>query len=126
MIGLSAALFLLLQGRIAGISGILGGLLPPQAGDIAWRLAFVLGLVLGPLVAVALGWAPLEINISAPYALIIAGGFLVGLGTRLGSGCTSGHGVCGLARASRRSFLATAVFFAAAAVTVFLLRHVLV
>lgn len=124
MIGLSAALFLLLQGRIAGISGILGGLLPPKAGDLVWRLAFISGLILGPLAMVALGWAPLEITIAAPYALIIAGGFLVGFGTRLGSGCTSGHGVCGLARASRRSLLATAIFFAAATVTVFLLRHV--
>jgi uncharacterized membrane protein YedE/YeeE len=124
MIGLAAALFLLLQGRIAGISGIVGGLVPPQTGDVFWRMAFVLGLVLGPLAAAAFGWAPLEIEISAPYALIIAGGFLVGFGTRLGSGCTSGHGVCGLARASRRSILATAVFFAAAAATVFLLRHV--
>jgi hypothetical protein len=124
LIGLSAALLWLLDGRIAGISGILGGLASMASGDAAWRLAFLVGLVGAPwLYAVAAGGvAPIGITSSVP--LLIAAGLLVGFGTRLGSGCTSGHGVCGVARLSPRSLVATAVFMAAGFAVVFLVRHV--
>ena len=123
MIGLSAALLLVVTGRIAGISGILGSLLTPKPGDIVWRVAFVVGLIAGPLaIAVFTGSVP-EIQLRAPVWALIIAGFFVGFGVRLGSGCTSGHGVCGLARLSRRSVVATATFFAAALVTVFAIRH---
>ena len=123
MIGLSAVLLLLFTGRIAGISGILGGLLTPARGDVAWRAAFIVGLVVGPLVVVAVtGKAP-AVDIQAPLWALVVAGLAVGFGTRLGSGCTSGHGVCGLARLSPRSLAATAGFFGAALVTVYLLRH---
>ena len=126
MIGVAATLMLLLNGRISGISGIVGGLVSPGAGkggDSGWRVAFVAGLVLGPLgYAMAAGGLPEGIEASLPV-LVIAG-LLVGFGTRLGSGCTSGHGVCGIARLSRRSIVATAVFMAVAALTVFVTRHV--
>ncbi len=125
LIGLAAGLTMLLQGRIAGISGIVGSLLPPKpAGDWQWRAGFVAGLVLGPL---ALGLVTGADGIGLP-ALGLAGmalaGLLVGLGTALGSGCTSGHGICGLARLSPRSLAATATFMAVALVTVTLMRHV--
>lgn len=125
MIGLSAALLLLLTGRTAGISGILGSLLTPKAGDVAWRVAFVVGLVAGPLAVVAIRGEAMHIGLQAPLWGLVVAGLLVGFGVRLGSGCTSGHGVCGLARLSRRSMAATATFFATALVTVFVLRHVL-
>lgn len=124
LIGLAAAAFVLLNGRIAGISGILGGLLRPAQGDVAWRLAFLAGLVGAPLV-VAL-FAPLPaVRIDAGDGALVAAGLLVGIGTRYGSGCTSGHGVCGLSRLSPRSLVATASFMLAGFVTVFVLRHVL-
>lgn len=124
LIGLAAAMFALLNGRIAGISGILGGLLKPLRGDIAWRAAFVLGLVGAPLVYTL--WAALPaVRIDAGYGALIAAGLLVGIGTRYGSGCTSGHGVCGLARLSPRSLAATAAFMAAGFATVFVIRHLL-
>lgn len=122
LIGLAAALFLLLNGRIAGISGVLGGLLKPVKGDIAWRAAFVLGLVGAPLVYGLFQRLPVP-QIDADYATLIAAGLLVGVGTRYGSGCTSGHGVCGLARLSPRSLVATACFMAAGFATVFVIRH---
>ncbi|CAM3643260.1 YeeE/YedE family protein [Polaromonas hydrogenivorans] len=122
LIGLAAALFLLLNGRIAGISGVLGGLLKPVKGDIAWRAAFVLGLVGAPLVYGLFQRLPVP-QIDADYAALIAAGLLVGVGTRYGSGCTSGHGVCGLARLSPRSLVATACFMAAGFATVFVIRH---
>jgi uncharacterized membrane protein YedE/YeeE len=122
LIGLAAALFLLLNGRIAGISGVLGGLLKPVRGDIAWRAAFILGLVGAPLVYVLFRPLPVP-QIDADYAALIAAGLLVGVGTRYGSGCTSGHGVCGLARLSPRSLVATAGFMAAGFATVFVIRH---
>lgn len=125
LIGAAAALFLLLNGRIAGISGILGGLLAPRPAQIATNLAFVAGLLLGPLVfQVWAGHAPVS-RIEASTPLLIAGGLLVGFGTRLGSGCTSGHGVCGLARLSPRSFAAVGVFMTAAVIVVYLTRHAL-
>ena len=124
LIGLAAALFLLLNGRIAGISGVLGGLLRPVKGDIAWRAAFVLGLFGAPLVYGLFQALP-TLRIDADYATLIVAGLLVGVGTRYGAGCTSGHGVCGLARLSPRSLVATACFMGAGFATVFVLRHLL-
>ena len=122
LIGLAAAAFVLVNGRIAGISGIVAGLLRPVQGDVAWRIAFVGGLVAAPL-AYAL-FAPLPaVRIDAGAGTLAAAGLLVGLGTRYGSGCTSGHGVCGLARLSPRSLVATVSFMAAGFATVFVLRH---
>jgi uncharacterized membrane protein YedE/YeeE len=124
LIGASAALLILLNGRIAGISGILGGLLRPSQGDVYWRTAFVLGIVIAPL---AFGVAlPLpSVRIDAGTSTLIAAGLLVGIGTRYGSGCTSGHGVCGLSRLAPRSVVATAAFMVAGFVTVFVVRHLI-
>jgi uncharacterized membrane protein YedE/YeeE len=124
LIGLAAAMFVLLNGRIAGISGILGGLLRPERGDIGWRIAFLGGIVVAPL-AYAL-FAPLPTaTIDAGTGLLVAAGLLVGAGTRYGSGCTSGHGVCGISRLSPRSLVATAAFMAAGFATVFVMRHLI-
>jgi len=125
LIGCAVAMLLLLNGRVAGVSGIVGGLLRPQANDIAWRVAFVLGLVAAPA-AYAIAIATPDIRIDASYATLVAAGLLVGFGTRLGSGCTSGHGICGMSRLSPRSIVATLVFMAAGIVTVFVVRHILV
>lgn len=124
LIGLAAVLLLALNGRIAGISGVLGGLVTPAArGERLWRLAFIFGLVGGAgLFVLAFGPLPLELQASGP-TLFVAG-LLVGAGTRLGSGCTSGHGICGLGRRSPRSLAATMIFMVAAALTVFLTQHV--
>ncbi len=123
LIGLSAALLWLTNGRIAGISGIMGSLWSPRTGDVAWRIAFIIGLVASPvLYAVAGGTIP-KITLPASSAVVITAGLLVGFGTRLGGGCTSGHGVCGLARLSRRSLMATALFMTTAIPTSFILRH---
>ena len=124
LIGLAAAMFALLNGRIAGISGVLGGLLAPVKGDIGWRAAFVLGLVAAPLAYLLFTSVPL-VRIDAGYGALVLAGLLVGVGTRYGSGCTSGHGVCGLSRLSLRSVAATAAFMGAGFVTVFVTRHVL-
>lgn len=124
LIGIAAAMFALLNGRVAGISGVLGGLLRPAKGDIAWRAAFVLGLVGAPLVYLLFAALP-KPQIDAGYGALILAGLLVGLGTRYGSGCTSGHGVCGLSRLSPRSLVATAAFMGAGFVTVFVTRHLL-
>ncbi len=124
LIGLAAAMFVLLNGRIAGISGIVGGLLRPAAGDIGWRLAFVAGMLGAPLLyALVVGLPPLRID--AGLLGLVAAGLLVGVGTRYGAGCTSGHGVCGISRLSTRSLAATALFMVAGFVTVLLLRHLL-
>ncbi|WP_434155495.1 YeeE/YedE family protein [Pseudomonas sp. JZ134] len=123
LIGVAAALFVLFNGRIAGISGILGGLLRLTKGDIAWRVAFLVGLVLAPLMYSLAAPLP-DIRIDASPITLVAAGLLVGIGTRYGSGCTSGHGVCGLSRRSPRSLVATASFMLAGFVTVFLIRHV--
>lgn len=123
MIGLGAAVMLLASGRIAGISGIVGGMLSPQAGDFVWRLCFVAGLLGGAgLYAVA---APgrFAVELDASTVSVIAAGLLVGYGTRLGSGCTSGHGVCGIGRLSPRSYVATPLFMASAILTVWIVRH---
>lgn len=124
LIGLAAAMFALFNGRIAGISGVLGGLLRPVRGDIAWRVAFVAGLVGAPLLYSLVGTLP-HPEIDASGGALLLAGLLVGVGTRYGSGCTSGHGVCGLSRMSPRSLVATASFMATGFATVFLARHVL-
>ena len=122
LIGLSAALFVLFNGRIAGISGVLGGLLRPLRGDIAWRIAFLTGLIGAPLVVGMFAILP-EARIDAGAGTLVVAGLLVGLGTRYGAGCTSGHGVCGLSRRSPRSLAATASFMLAGFVTVYVVRH---
>ena len=124
LIGLAAVLLLLANGRIAGVSGIVGGLLARVRGDTAWRAAFVLGLWLGGLVYWAARGELFAVEIEATLPLMIGAGLLVGFGTRLGSGCTSGHGVCGIARFSKRSTVATVVFMTAGIATVFVVRHV--
>lgn len=125
LIGGAASLFVLFNGRVAGISGILGGVFGAGGGDLAWRIAFLAGIVIGPMIVFALGVPVPTVVLQVPVPVLIIAGLLVGFGTRLGNGCTSGHGVCGLARGSPRSLAATAVFFACAVVTVFVLRHVL-
>ena len=124
LIGIAAAMFLLLNGRVAGISGIVGGLFRPAAGDVAWRFAFIVGLLAAPAVYALVARYPVP-TIAAGYPLLLAAGFLVGLGTRYGSGCTSGHGVCGLSRLSPRSLAATLAFMGAGFATVFMVRHVI-
>lgn len=124
LIGLSAALFVLFNGRIAGISGILGGLLEWPNGDIAWRLAFLLGLVAAPLAFSLVAPLPI-VEVDAGTGTLVVAGLLVGIGTRYGSGCTSGHGVCGLSRLSPRSLAATAAFMLAGFATVFVVRHLI-
>lgn len=125
LIGLSASMFVLLNGRIAGISGIVGGLLAKrEAGDTAWRLLFIVGMVFAPIAWMLFDKMP-GVQIDAGYPLLIAAGFLVGISTRYGSGCTSGHGVCGISRLSPRSLVATAAFMATGFITVFIIRHIL-
>ncbi len=125
LIGLAAAIYVLGLGRVAGVSGILGGLLRPRASEAPSQLAFVAGLVAAPLLMRAAG-APVPIlAIEASLPVLIAGGLLVGFGTRLGGGCTSGHGVCGIGRLSTRSLVATALFMAAGAAVVFVVRHLI-
>jgi uncharacterized membrane protein YedE/YeeE len=124
LIGIAAAMFLLLNGRIAGISGVLGGLLRPLRGDVAWRGAFTLGLVGAPLVYLLFAALPRP-QIDAGYGTLILAGLLVGVGTRYGSGCTSGHGVCGISRLSPRSLVATLAFMGTGFATVFVTRHLL-
>jgi uncharacterized protein len=124
LIGLAAVLLMLFTGRIAGVSGIFDGLINPKSDDRAWRAAFVAGLIAAPLAASFLGYGTAMPQMPASYMTVVAGGLLVGFGTRLGSGCTSGHGICGIARLSPRSIAATCVFMAAAIAVVALTRHV--
>ena len=124
LIGLSATLLLMFNGRIAGVSGILSGIFIQPAGDRLWRLMFVLGMVLSGLVYQLFKPGAFAEYESLPLALLITGAFLVGFGTRMGGGCTSGHGVCGIGRVSPRSITATFVFMGAGFVTVYILRHV--
>ncbi len=125
LLGVAAAMFILVNGRVLGISGIVAGLLAPKKGDAAWRVAFLLGMALSPLIFRML--MPPDMvqspRIDAGYMSIILAGLMVGLGTRYGSGCTSGHGVCGLSRMSPRSLLATITFMGTGFLTVFVLRH---
>lgn len=125
MIGLAAVLFLFSIGRIAGVSGVAGGVIGGRDNDLAWRLAFLAGIILGPFIVALATGAMASVDVATPWPWLIVAGLLVGFGTRLGAGCTSGHGVCGLARGSRRSFLSTGLFFAVAVLTVFITRHLL-
>jgi len=124
LIGIATAMFAFFNGRIAGISGIVGGLLRPRNGDIGWRVAFVAGLVAAPLLYRVFGHLP-DIRIDTGWFMLVAAGLIVGVGTRYGSGCTSGHGVCGLARLTPRSLVATLSFMAGGFATVFVVRHLL-
>ncbi len=124
LIGLASIAFALLLGRIAGISGIIGGLLRAEKGDFGWRIAFVGGLLAAPVIY-SLATALPMLQIEAGVPVLVAAGLLVGIGTRYGSGCTSGHGVCGLSRFSPRSMVATVAFMGAGFITVFLVRHVI-
>lgn len=124
-IGVAASMLLLLNGRLAGVSGIVYGLLPPARGDASWRLLFVAGLVIGTGLYAALAGDAYEITFHASWPLLIIGGVLTGLGTRVGGGCTSGHGVCGIGRLSVRSIVATGTFMVAGGLTVFVVRHLL-
>jgi uncharacterized membrane protein YedE/YeeE len=122
LIGVAAAILILVNGRIAGISGIIGGLLRPNKGDLAWRLAFIAGLIIAPAIFGIFYVLP-EVQVDASWGIVVIAGLLVGVGTRYASGCTSGHGVCGISRLSPRSIAATMVFMAAGFFTVYLLRH---
>ena len=124
VIGLAAALLVLVNGRVAGISGIVGGMLRPQAGEFGWRLAFTAGLIAAPLAYALVAPQP-AITIDAGYPVLVIAGLLVGLGTRYAGGCTSGHGVCGLSRLSPRSLVATLAFMGTGFATVFVVRHVI-
>jgi uncharacterized membrane protein YedE/YeeE len=127
ILGVASALFILMNGRVLGISGILGGLLLPKAGDTFWRLAFLAGMFASPWIFNLL--APTEFittpQIDADLVMLVIAGLLVGIGTRVGSGCTSGHGVCGLSRMSPRSLVATLSFMAAGFLTVYVVRHLI-
>jgi uncharacterized membrane protein YedE/YeeE len=123
LIGVASSALLLVNGRIAGISGILGRSFFAATGDFGWRVAFLLGLPLGAWLTGLVAPATTALTITDSTPLLIAGGLLVGFGTQIGSGCTSGHGICGISRGSRRSFVATATFMAVAIVTVFVVRH---
>lgn len=124
LIGVAAGMLLLLSGRVAGISGIAGGVLRPQRGDVAWRIAFLAGLVAAPLCYALVRTLPaITFDVSLPA--IAFAGLIVGISTRYGSGCTSGHGICGISRLSPRSIVATLCFMAAGMATVFVVRHVL-
>ena len=125
LIGLAAALLLLLNGRISGISGIVGGLLVRKSSEAGWRAAFVVGLLLGAFAYMLATGGTIPVRMQASVPVLVVAGLLVGFGSRLGSGCTSGHGLCGIARLSRRSIVATSVFFGVAMLTVFLTRHAL-
>ena len=125
MIGVAALLLMLLHGRVMGISGILGGIVRPAArDDVPWRLLFVAGALLGPLAMIYLVGRPVEVVPVASGLVLPVAGFFVGLGTAIGSGCTSGHGICGLARLSMRSAAAVGMFMITAVVTVYIVRHV--
>ncbi len=127
LLGIASALFILVNGRILGISGIVGGLFPPKMGDTFWRLAFLLGFAAAPMVfhAVVPAQYITPPRIDATDWMVVIAGLLVGIGTRYASGCTSGHGVCGLSRLSPRSLVATASFMSAGFITVYVMRHVI-
>ena len=124
IIGAAAFILLLVNGRIAGISGIVGGLLKPAKHDVLWRVTFIIGMLMAPIIYSI--FAPLpEIKVDTDYPLLMIAGTLVGIGTRYGSGCTSGHGICGISRLSPRSLIATASFMTSGMITVFIMRHIL-
>ena len=124
LIGLAAAMFILLNGRIVGISGIVGGLFSARGGDVSWRILIIAGMLLAPVLWIFLVERPV-IRIDAGYPLLIIAGLLVGISTRYGAGCTSGHGVCGISRFSPRSIVATLAFMGTGFVTVYIMRHLL-
>ncbi|MDO8440913.1 MAG: YeeE/YedE family protein [Polaromonas sp.] len=124
LLGLASALFILVNGRILGISGIIGGLFRPKSGDVGWRLSFMAGMLAAPLLYIVVA-GPIAARIDAGWVTVVIAGLLVGVGTRYGAGCTSGHGVCGLSRLSPRSLVATLAFMGAGFLTVFLARHAL-
>jgi uncharacterized protein len=124
LIGIAAAMFILLNGRIAGISGIVGGLLNPQKNDSLWRILFVLGMLLAPASWLLFTQLP-DIRIDAGYPLLIIAGLIVGISTRYAAGCTSGHGVCGISRLSPRSLAATLAFMGTGFITVYIMRHLI-
>lgn len=125
LIGLSAVLLMAFHGRIAGMTGILSGLLPPVSPDWSWRAAFIAGAVAAPSLVIAVSGYSVGYSSPVPMSWIVFGGLLVGIGVYFGSGCTSGHGVCGMARLSPRSIAATATFLGTAMITVFVIRHML-
>ena len=123
LIGVASVVLLFANGRLAGISGIVGGLLAPPFSDSAWRLMFIVGLWLGAVAFMFAKGGPIAVAIQASLPVMAVAGFLVGIGTRMGGGCTSGHGICGVARLSKRSMVATIVFIATAMATVYAVRH---
>lgn len=125
LIGLAAVALLYFNGRIAGLSGILGGVLRPREGDTLWRAIFIVGLLVGALLVFWIHPSSMAIRVGVSDSAVILGGLLVGLGTRIGHGCTSGHGVCGVGRLAPRSLVASAVFFSFAVLTTYVVRHVL-
>ena len=125
ILGVAAALYVLFHGRILGISGIISGLLHPMSGDRAWRMALILGLLTAPLLAALFFEIHPIVEVEADWLAVVIAGLLVGFGTQYGSGCTSGHGICGLSRLSPRSLVATVSFMTAGFLIVFVLRHVI-
>ena len=125
LIGLAAVLLMALQGKIAGMTGIVAGLLPPAAPDRAWRAAFLAGAIGAPALLAAFGVIEIPFEVPVSSAALVVGGLIVGIGVTYGGGCTSGHGVCGIARLSPRSIVATVVFMASTFVTVFVTRHLM-
>ena len=124
LIGVSVSLLFVLNGRLAGVSGIVADLLPPAKGESSWRILFLVGLVAGTLIYIALAGDTYEVTFSLSWPFIVIGGLLTGIGTRIGGGCTSGHGVCGIGRLSQRSIVATITFIVFGGLTVFAVRHV--
>lgn len=125
LIGAAAVLLMALNGRVAGMTGIVSGLIPPVASDWLWRLAFLLGAVAAPMLVVTVLGEPVPFSSTTPAPWLVVSGVIVGVGVYFGSGCTSGHGICGIARLSPRSIVATLTFMATTAITVFTIRHVL-
>ncbi|EGQ7798138.1 YeeE/YedE family protein [Vibrio parahaemolyticus] len=123
LLGISATILLLVNGKIAGISGIMNGIMSPKKGDYSWRLLFAVGMIAGGLISVLMLGVEVPSTANLSLGMVIAAGLLVGIGTRLGNGCTSGHGICGMGRLSKRSIVATCVFMAVAGLTVFVRLH---
>ncbi|MCZ2368767.1 YeeE/YedE family protein [Vibrio diabolicus] len=123
LLGISATILLLVNGKIAGISGIMNGIMSPKKGDYSWRLLFAVGMIAGGLISVLMLGVAVPSTANLSLGMVIAAGLLVGIGTRLGNGCTSGHGICGMGRLSKRSIVATCVFMAVAGLTIFVRLH---
>ncbi len=123
LLGISATILLLVNGKIAGISGIMNGIMSPKKGGYSWRLLFAVGMIAGGLISVLMLGVAVPSTANLSLGMVIAAGLLVGIGTRLGNGCTSGHGICGMGRLSKRSIVATCVFMAVAGLTVFVRLH---